>query len=344
MKSLQAALNEFKTTFSTALKSATDEHALEQVRITFLSRKGHLSALMDQLKNLSLEEKRTCGPLLNELKQWAEELFLTHKDQMVKSAQEIALSKQKHFDVTATLPHALRGSLHPLTHLKQQIESIFISMGYQIVDGPEVETDYYNFEALNIPADHPARDMWDTFWLDIPSLLLRTHTSPVQVHAMEKKELPLAVIAPGRCYRHEATDATHDFLFMQLEGLVIDTNISMGNLLATCRAFLQAIFKKDVKMRIRPSYFPFTEPSIEIDITCPFCTNGCSVCKYSRWIETCGAGLVHPRVLQAAGIDTEKYGGFAFGFGLTRLAMLTYGINDIRLLHSGKIEFLEQFS
>ncbi|OQA36142.1 MAG: Phenylalanine--tRNA ligase alpha subunit [Candidatus Dependentiae bacterium ADurb.Bin331] len=344
MKSLQAALNEFKSTFSTALQSASDEQALEHVRTTFLSRKGHLSALMEQLKNLSIEEKRTFGPLLNELKQWSEETFTIHKEQLIKSQQNAELAKQQHFDVTATMPGTLRGSLHPLTHIKQQVENIFISMGYQIADGPEVETDYYNFESLNIPADHPARDMWDTFWLDIPSLLLRTHTSPVQVHAMEKKQLPLAVIAPGRCYRHEATDATHDFLFMQLEGLVIDTNISMSNLLATCKAFLQAIFKKDLKMRVRPSYFPFTEPSIEIDITCPFCTSGCSVCKFSRWIEICGAGLVHPRVLQAAGIDTEKYSGFAFGFGLTRLAMLTYSINDIRLLHSGKIEFLEQFS
>ncbi|HEX2977916.1 MAG TPA: phenylalanine--tRNA ligase subunit alpha [Candidatus Babeliales bacterium] len=345
MNSLQAAINEFKNAFSQALSAAKDSSALETVRINFLGRKGKISELMDALKTLSIEEKRTFGPLLNELKQWAENSFTSQHDALTHQAQKAELAKQKNFDITATIGSSPAGSLHPMTHIKQRVENIFISMGYQIIDGPEVDNEYFNFEALNIPENHPARDMWDTFWLDVPGLLLRTHTSSVQARTLANNKPPFAAIVPGRTYRHEATDATHDFQFMQVEGVVIDRGISMSNLIATCKAFLQEMFgSKELSLRIRPSYFPFTEPSIEIDISCPFCTDGCSVCKYSRWIESGGAGLVHPRVLKTAGIDSDEYSGFAFGFGLTRLAMLMYGINDIRLLHSGKIEFLEQFS
>ena len=218
-------------------------------------------------------------------------------------------------------------------------------MGYDIADGPEVETDFYNFQALNIPADHPARDMHDTFWLTTPSLLLRTHTSPVQIRAMEHKPLPLAIFAPGRTFRNEATDASHLFMFTQGEGLVIDKNISIANLLATARAFLQAFFEKeDLHIRARPGYFPFVEPGIEIDASCPFCSGkGCSPCKKTGWIELLGAGLVHPNVLKAGGIDPQEYSGFAFGFGIERLAMIKYGINDVRLFHSSKLPFLRQF-
>jgi phenylalanyl-tRNA synthetase alpha chain len=342
---LKTALDSFRASFTQALRQASNKADLEAVRLTYLSRNGQLSTLMDRLKDLPIEHKRVFGPLLNELKKESEQAFFTMQDQLEKVVNEAAIQKEKSFDVTAPLPRSIHGSLHPLTHLQQRLEDIFISMGYRIADGPEVENEYYNFEALNIPADHPARDMWDTFWLDFPGLLLRTHTSSVQAHIMKEQALPLAVVVPGRCFRHEATDATHDFLFSQIEGMVIDQNISMSNLIATCKAFLQALFgKQELSLRIRPSYFPFTEPSIEIDISCPFCKQGCSVCKHSGWIEAGGAGLIHPRVLTNAGIDTEKYAGFAFGFGLTRLAMMLYGINDIRLLHSGKIEFLEQFS
>ena len=212
---------------------------------------------------------------------------------------------------------------------------------------PEVDTDYYNFEALNIPKEHPARDMHDTFWLSKAyhqPLLMRTHTSSVQAHAMETRRPPIAVGIPGRCYRHEATDASHDFMFMQCEILMIDKNISLSNLFATAKQFLSALFgKQDMTIRVRPGYFPFVEPGVEIDVSCPFCKTGCGVCKKTRWLEICGAGLVHPNVLKASNINPQEYSGFAFGFGLTRLVMLKYGINDIRLLHSNKIDFLKQF-
>jgi phenylalanyl-tRNA synthetase alpha chain len=327
-----------------ALSEAKTVEALEAIRLSFLARKGIIADLMDRLKTLSIEEKRTLGPLLNELKTTAHQHYEGKKELLEKELYTAHQAKKQSFDVTAYLPNTLRGSLHPLTQLKQEVEDIFITMGYQVATGPEVETEYYNFEALNIPADHPARDMWDTFWLTDPSLLLRTHTSSVQVHAMESKKGPLAIVVPGRCYRHEATDASHDFLFMQTEGLFIDRTVSLANLIATMKIFLQGLFEnKNLDIRVRPSYFPFVEPGIEIDMECSFCTAGCSTCKHSRWIELGGAGLVHPHVLKSCGINPEEFSGFAFGFGLTRLAMLKYGINDIRLLHSNSIGFLEQF-
>ena len=212
------------------------------------------------------------------------------------------------------------------------------------MDGPEIETDYYNFEALNIPQNHPARDMQDTFWIDVPGLVMRTHTSNVQVRTMELHNPPFAIIAHGRTFRNEATDASHDCMFRQLEGLVVSEDASIAQLIATMQLFLRSYFKKEsIKVRCRPSYFPFVEPGIEIDMSCPFCSSGCSTCKHSTWIEVVGAGLVHPHVLKAGGIDAQKYAGFAFGFGLTRLVMIKYGIKDIRLLHNPQIEFLKQF-
>jgi phenylalanyl-tRNA synthetase alpha chain len=344
MHNLEQEIQHIQQDFLAALNKASDEQALEHIRIKFLGRNGIIALLMEKLKTLSIDEKRIIGPLINNAKSLMQEKFEAQKLALKEKLNIDQHRKLQSFDVTAYIPNTLSGSLHPLTHLKQQIEDIFITMGYEIMDGPEVDTEYYNFEALNIPAGHPARDMWDTFWLDIPSLLLRTHTSSVQVHAMEMKELPLAIVVPGRCYRHEATDASHDFLFMQLEGLFISKNVSLGNLLATVKTFLEALFgHKNLAIRVRPSYFPFVEPGIEIDIECPFCTQGCSTCKYSRWIEASGAGLVHPHVLRACNIDPHAYSGFAFGFGLTRLAMLKYSINDIRLLHSNMHGFLEQF-
>lgn len=340
---LESKLIDLKSSFLNDLEATTNEQQLEKVRVDYLGRSGSIAALMEILKPLSLDEKRLWGPKLNAFKQEAQAAFDAKQEALAATARENAALKQHSFDVTAYQPHQLRGSLHPYTHVIEEIENVFISMGFKIVDGPEIETDYYNFKALNIPDDHPARDMHDTFWLDVPGMLLRTHTSPVEVHIMESTQPPIAIMAPGRCYRHEATDASHDFMFMQAEGLVIDKNISMSNLLATVQAFLQAIFEKELKIRVRPGYFPFVEPGIEIDISCPFCTKGCSVCKKTTWIETAGAGLVHPNVLRASNIDPTVYSGFAFGFGLTRLTMLKYGINDIRLLHSGKLDFLKQF-
>ncbi len=344
MKNLDQQIIELKKQFIDALARVTTKDQLETVRLSFLSRNGTIAQVMETLKTLSLEEKKVFGPQLNTLKSEAQALFSAKQEELQASENAGKVLQQQYFDVTADKPGQLKGSLHPYTHVIEKIEDVFITMGFEIADGPEVETDYYNFKALNIPDDHPARDMHDTFWLDVPGLLMRTHTSPVQIHAMEHAKPPIAILAPGRCYRHEATDASHDFMFMQTEGMVIDKNISMAHLLATAQTVLRAIFdKSDLKLRVRPGYFPFVEPGVELDISCPFCKGGCSVCKKTGWIETAGAGLIHPNVLRMSGIDPTIYSGFAFGFGLTRLAMLTYGINDIRLLHSGKLEFLTQF-
>lgn len=339
-----ASIKTFYSNFIKKLNQTMTYEELEHVRVTFLGRNGFITQLMSQIKTLSIEEKRLFGPEMNRLKKEVQELFDAKKHEIEKQSYAHNQAKKELFDVSCYQPGTQRGSLHPYTHVIQEIEDVFISMGFTIADGPEIETEFINFEALNIPEDHPARDMHDTFWLDIPGMLLRTHTSTVQSRAMSKNKLPLAIAAPGRCYRHEATDASHDFMFMQCEGLVIDKNISMAHLLATMKSFLKGLFKKDnLQIRLRPSYFPFVEPGVEIDMTCPFCKNGCSVCKKSTWIEICGAGLVHPNVLKAGGIDPSEYRGFAFGFGLTRLTMLKYGINDIRLLHGGKVNFLKQF-
>jgi phenylalanyl-tRNA synthetase alpha chain len=324
-----------------AIERAQSQENLESIRLEFLSRKGKLAQLTDQFASLPLEEKKVIGPVLSTCKKLCQEAF-----EKKKEAIERELKKTAHndgFDPSLDYIPMLHARIHPLTRIQEEVVSIFNSMGYELVDGPEIETEFYNFEALNIAADHPARDMWDTLWVDIPGMLLRTHTSSVQVRTMLTRTPPFAIVAAGRCYRHEATDASHDIQFMQMEGMLIAEKVSLSNLLATVEKFLHIFFGKKLLTRIRPSYFPFVEPGIEIDIECPFCTQGCSTCKESRWIETCGAGLVHPRVLSACSIDPEKYSGFAFGFGLTRLAMIKYRISDIRLLHAHHDAFLRQF-
>jgi phenylalanyl-tRNA synthetase alpha chain len=344
MNMIKEQINTVEKDFSAALSSAASVEELEQIRIQFLGRSGILTALMGTLKELPVEDKRIAGPVLNELKKKLEHDFEQKLYNLTTQAAQAATVKKRWFDVTMEKPSPFKGTQHVSTQVIDMLEDIFISMGYEIADGPEVETDYYNFEALNIPADHPARDMHDTFWLDIPGMLLRTHTSPVQVRMMEKQKAPIAVFAPGRVYRNEATDATHEFMFTQTEGLFVDKNVSMANLLATAKTFLQKIFEKDdLTIRVRPSYFPFVEPGVEIDISCPFCTDGCSTCKRTRWIELLGAGLIHPHVLRSCNIDPDTYSGFAFGMGLERLAMIKYGITDVRLFHSSKINFLNQF-
>ncbi len=341
---LQKQIETLQKAFLEKLSQAQNSDDIEQVRIEFLSRKGKLSDLLGTLKTLPIEQKREFGPKLNALKQ---ELEAAYEDAIASLTSKSAQSAQKnlqYFDVTAYNAEQLYGSLHPYTHVIRHVENIFISMGFQIADTPEVETEYRNFEALNIPDDHPAREMHDTFWLTIPGMLMRTHTSTAQAHGMENNKPPIAIVAPGRCYRHEATDASHDFMFMQAEGFFIGKDVTMGNLLATVKTFLQGIFQKqDLSIRVRPSYFPFVEPGVEVDMSCPFCTDGCSVCSRSKWVEICGAGLIHPNVLRCGGINPDEYSGFAFGFGLTRLVMLKYGINDIRLLSSMKVNFLKQF-
>ena len=339
MKELKKQIDQAKIACINAINQAESAEQLEAVRIHYLGRQGSVVDLMKALKDLSLDEKREIGPLLNNLKN-----ELTAQFEAKLSTFGSQKSSRELFDVTAYKPHQIYGSLHIFTQIIEELNGIFSSMGYTILDGPEVETDYYNFKSLNIPDDHPARDSHDTFWLSNPGHLLRTHTSTTQAHAMEKNKPPLAIFAPGRCYRNEAVDASHDFMFMQGEGLVIDENISISNLLATAETFLKALFQTDkLNIRVRPGYFPFVEPGLEIDASCPFCKKGCSICKKTGWIELLGAGLVHPNVLKHGKIDPKKYSGFAFGFGIERIAMIKYGINDIRLFRSNNIAFLKQF-
>ena len=344
MSDLSKKLAHIQSDFENQVQAVQSLKDLDAIKVQFFGKSGTVTELLKEVKNLTPEDKRTFGPLINQLKQNAESRLETARQAIIDQAAHATIAKQQNFDVTAYKPNMPKGHRHPYTQFIEELEDIFVSMGYEILDGPELETDYYNFTALNIPQDHPARDMYDTFWTDKLNLLMRTHTSTVQVHTMESRKPPFAAVVPGRVYRHEAVDASHDFMFMQCEGIYVDENVNMSHLFATAQNFLKALFKKDeLDIRIRPGFFPFVEPGVEIDMRCQFCTEGCSTCKRTRWIEIFPAGLIHPNVLKAAGIDPEKYSGFAFGFGLSRLAMLKYGINDIRLLHSGKIKFLEQF-
>ncbi len=334
LKSLQKSL-------LTDLNKVSSETELETFRIKHVSRQGSIADLFVQLKSLDPEQKRMIGPQLNTLKKTINQALENKKEDLFQQKLKVLQEKQKHFDVSINKP-TLHGSLHPYTLITEQIQNIFISMGYQVADGPELETEFFNFTALNVPSNHPAREESDTFWID-QEHLLRTQTSTVQIKTMQSQKPPIAIISPGRVMRNEATDASHDFMFMQFEGLYVAENVSISNLLATLKTFLHQLFGKKIKLRVRPGYFPFVEPGLEIDASCPFCTKGCSVCKKTRWIELMGSGLVHPNVLKHCNIDPKKYSGFAFGFGLTRLVMLKYQIPDIRLLHSGNLDFLKQF-
>lgn len=335
-------LTGIKTDLLEKISAVSNTEQLEQFRLEFLSRQGFIAQLFEQLKTADADTKRAVGPLLNALKQEIQTAFDGKKEHLFQQEIQQQQAKQQNFDVTLSKPVS-HGSLHPYTHLTEKIEDIFLSMGYQVADGPELETDFFNFTGLNIPANHPAREDSDTFWID-DTHLIRTQTSTVQLRMMQQQKPPLALIIPGRVMRNEATDASHDFMFMQVEGIFIDKDVSVANLLATLQTFLEKLFEKETKLRVRPGFFPFVEPGLEIDASCPFCQNGCSTCKKTGWIELLGAGIIHPEVLKAGGIDPEVYSGFAFGSGLTRLAMLKYGISDIRFLHSGNLKFLEQFS
>lgn len=343
MEIMDHKIKTIQQNFSSDLINVTTQQDLETIRVKYLGRQGILTDLMTELKDLSTEDKRVFGPLCNQLKIEFQNLHQQTLNILYQKEQDALAAKAAAFDVTISKPHQQRGSLHPYTYITQQIEDIFISMGFAVADGPELEDDYHNFGGLNIPADHPARGETDTFWLPDMHRLLRTHTSTVQIRTMETQTPPIAIICPGRALRNEATDASHDFMFMQIEGMLIDKDISIANLLATLKEFLDKLFGKSMKLRVRPGFFPFVEPGLEIDASCPFCSQGCSTCKGTGWIELLGAGLIHPHVLSQNGIDPTIYSGFAFGSGLTRLAMLKYHITDIRLIHSGKIEFLEQF-
>jgi phenylalanyl-tRNA synthetase alpha chain len=324
------------------LDAASTLEAVEAVRVEFLGRKGKLAEISKEFGKLAPEERARIGKVLNAVKQ-----DLEGKEEAKKSALDsIALDKRlasEWVDLTAPAPGVLPGSLHPITQVQREIEELFVSLGFTVLDGPEVETEYYNFDALNIPADHPARDMQDTFWLN-DGRLLRTHTSPVQVRALEKLGPPLKMIAPGRVFRNEEVDPSHEHTFYQLEGMMVDRNVSVAHLIYFMKTLLSAVFRREVTVRLRPGFFPFVEPGFELDIQCLICGgSGCPVCKQSGWVELLPCGLVHPAVLRYSKVDPEKWSGFAFGLGLTRLAMMRYAIDDIRLFASGDLRFLKQF-
>ena len=324
------------------IKDATSLDKLEKIKIKYLGRKSEITSILKFLGKLPTDIRPQVGKRSNEVKREISNLIEKRNQELLESIFN-RLEKEESIDITEPGTRIELGHTHPITQMRIEVEDIFTSMGFSIMSGPEIELEYYNFEALNIPKDHPARDMQDTIWTSDGNLL-RTHTSCVQIRTMEKFKPPIRAIAPGRVFRYEETDASHEHTFYQVEGLMIDKNISVSNLIAVMKTMLKEVFNRDVKVRLRPGYFPFVEPGFELDINCLICGGkGCPVCKYSGWVELLPCGLVHPNVLRAGGIDPEEYSGFAFGMGLDRLVMMRYEINDIRLFHSGDLKFLEQF-
>ena len=325
-----------------AIQAASSKEALEAARVEALGRKGKLAEFSKELGKLPPEERARVGQLLNAVKNELEERLKARMAEMDTSSLDARLEAEW-VDLTTPAPGTRPGSLHPVTQVQRELENLFVSLGFTVLDGPEVETEYYNFDALNIPADHPARDMQDTFWLK-DGRLLRTHTSPVQIRGLEKLGPPLKMIAPGRAFRNEEVDPSHEHTFYQLEGMMVDRDVSVAHLIYFMKTLLSAIFHREVTVRLRPGFFPFVEPGFELDIQCLICGGpGCPVCKQSGWVELLPCGLVHPAVLRYGGVDPEEWNGFAFGLGLTRLAMMRYGIDDIRLFLGGDLRFLRQF-
>ena len=326
-----------------ALSAINSDNAdLEQIRIQYLGKKGELTSVLRGMGALTAEERPVVGQIANEVRADIENALKIKAEAQKAAELERKLATEK-IDVTLPSSVAAPGKLHPLTQVQRTIEDIFIGMGFSIAEGPEVEYDYYNFQALNIPENHPARDTQDTFYIT-ENILLRSQTSPVQVRTMEKQKPPIRVISPGRVYRSDAVDATHSPLFHQVEGLVVDKGITMGDLKGMLETFAKTLFGNDTRLRFRPHHFPFTEPSAEVDVSCFVCGGkGCRVCKNEGWIEILGAGMVHPYVLSNCGIDPEEYSGFAFGMGVERIAMKYYGIDDMRLLYENDTRFLGQF-
>ena len=323
------------------LAQATTAEHVEQVRIKYFGRKGLITnfAKETDFSKLSTDEKKNFGQTLNDLKAFAAEQFQAATERV---SAVVPVSRPP-FDLTVPGGDRRLGAMHPINMVQLELEAIFEGMGFTVLDSPEADTDYNNFESLNIPADHPARDMQDTFWLQ-NEMVLRTHTSSNQVRALRRFGAPFRGIFPGRCFRYEAIDPSHENTFFQCEGLMVGENISVAHLIGVMKTLLSEIFKRDVKVRLRPGFFPFVEPGFELDLNCLFCNgDGCPTCKHSGWIELIPCGLVHPKVLENGGIDVSKYSGFAFGLGLTRLAMMKYGIRDIRYFNSGDVRVLEQF-
>ena len=336
-------LNNIKEQALAEIRVCEDISNIEKIKVKFLGKKGELTSVLRGMGQLSAEERPLVGKVANEVRDSIQEL-LDEKIIALKQKDTAEKLKEERLDITLPGYKIGLGSIHPISLVLNEIREIFNGLGYSVAEGPEIESDYYNFEALNLPKDHPARDMQDSFYIS-PEVLLRTHTSPVQIRVMEKvaPKVPVRIIAPGKVYRRD-DDATHSPMFHQVEGLLIDRKVTLGDLKGTLLAFAKAMFGERVEIRLRPSYFPFTEPSAEVDISCVMCDgSGCRVCSGTGWLEILGSGMVHPRVLEMSGYDPEEVKGFAFGMGVERIAMLKYGINDLRLFFDNDIRFLRQF-
>lgn len=339
---MRQKLEKIRTDAEEAIQNASSERALEDVRIRFLGKKGELTAILKMMGGLSPEERPAMGQLANEVRAQIEEKLHAAAETVKQKELEQRLKLEK-VDITMDGKRRELGRVHPLSATLEKLEEIFTGLGFTVVEGPEVETEYYNFEALNVPKDHPARDMQDTFYIT-DDLLLRTQTSAAQIRSMENIKPPIRIICPGRVYRSDDVDATHSPVFHQVEGLVVDKGVTMCDLKGTLEVMVREIYGSDAKVKFRPSFFPFTEPSVEIDVSCPECGGkGCRVCKGAGWIEILGAGMVHPRVLAGCGIDPDVYSGFAFGIGLDRLTTTRHKVSDIRLLFENDMRFLKQF-
>ena len=322
------------------VKSATD---VENIRVEYLGKKGEVIEILKNLKNVEASKRKEIGERANKLRVEIEKLIESKKEELKEKEYEDRINNAEKIDLTVPVDDKV-GSLHPITIVQRELEDIFTGMGFTVEDGNEVETEYNNFEAVNVPKYHPARDMQDTFWLENGELL-KTQTSAAQNKIMLKYGAPLKAIFPGRCFRNEALDASHENTFFQMEGMMIDKNVSISNLIYFMKTLLSEIFKKEVEVRLRPGFFPFVEPGFELDIKCPYCDGaGCKVCKNGSWIELCPCGMIHPNVLKMGGIDPEEYSGFAFGLGLSRLAMMKYNINDLRALNSCDVRILKQMN
>ena len=335
-------LEQIRAEAAASIESAASLQELDAVRVKYLGKKGELTAVLKTMGKLSPEERPKVGQMANEVRELIT-ADLEKRNELLKAAQQEMKLKAETIDVTLPGTKVEIGHKHPLSIVLDEVKEIFLGMGFEVVAGPEVEWDYYNFEALNIPKDHPARDTQDTFYIT-ENMLLRTQTSGVQIRTMENKKPPIRMIAPGRVFRSDAVDATHSPLFHQIEGMAIDEGITMGDLKGTLETFAKKLYGEQTKIRLRPHHFPFTEPSCEIDVSCFKCGGcGCSMCKGEGWIEILGGGMVHPKVLRTGGIDPEKYSGFAFGVGLERIAMFRFGLDDMRLLYENDVRFLDQF-
>src|SRR3989339_420117 len=343
-------INPKKEDVISEISSILTQEELEKIRLKYIGRKGILTDELSNISKLSIEEKKNTGKKINEIKQRIIEEIEKRKNEIKRAS--ISEHAENSIDITLSGKPLEIGKIHPLMQTMDEVKNIFLGFGFSIATGPDMEKDYYNFTALNIPKDHPSRDIQDTFYIKPMELdrnsqeeiVLRTHTSPVQIHVMEKYKPPIRIIAPGRVYRHEAVDASHSYIFHQIEGLAVDENITFADLKAVLEIFVKKMFGSEVLSRFRPSYFPFTEPSAEVDMQCLICKGiGCSVCKQTGWVELLGCGMVNPKVFEFVKYDTEKYTGYAFGMGIERIAMLKYGINDMRLFYENDLEFLKQF-